>query len=65
MGDVGDEFHYLFVCPFFTPKRKECLPKVYQTNPNVFKYNTLLSNENKTVLLKLKYFIGAIIKEFK
>ena len=63
--DIGDEYHYILVCPFFTPKRKECLSKVYQTNPNAIKYKMLLSNENKNVLLKLKHFISIIIKELQ
>ena len=29
MKVVGDEFHYLFICPFFKEKRTELLPRYY------------------------------------
>ena len=27
LNEVGDEFHYLFNCPFLSDERKECIPK--------------------------------------
>ena len=57
MTEIGDEFHYLFVCPFFKEKRIELLPKYYYQFPNIIKYNELFNTSNKTLLLKLKHFI--------
>ena len=65
LGDIGDEFHYLFVCPFFYNKRYELLPSYYTRNPNTFKYNELFNSENRTLLLKLKRFIIIINRELK
>ena len=56
-NDIGDEYHYLFICPFFKKKRIELLPKFYTKRPNTVKYNDLFNSENKTLLLKLKHFI--------
>ena len=29
-NDVADEFHYLFVCPYFTSIREKCIPCIYR-----------------------------------
>ena len=57
MKDVGDEFHYLFTCPYYHTKRTELLPKYYYKYPNVIKYNELLNTTERNLLLKLKHFI--------
>ena len=51
--EVGDEFHYLFVCPFFSIKRNELLPRYCIRNPNTLKYITLFNTENKQHYLNL------------
>ena len=60
--DIGDEFHYLFICPFFTVKRNEVMPKWYRTRPNAIKFQSLFNTNNKQILLKLKHFICHINK---
>ena len=60
LKDVGDEFHYLFVCPFFNKKRNELLPKKYIKTPNVINFEKLSNTQEKHVLLKLKHFISII-----
>ena len=30
LGDTGDEYHYLFLCPYFSEKRKKLLPRYYR-----------------------------------
>ena len=57
MQVVGDEFHYLFTCPYYHTKRTELLPKYYYKYPNVIKYNELLNTTERNLLLKLKHFI--------
>ena len=65
MLEIGDEYHYIFTCPFFSTKRLECLPKFYHTKHNSPKYKTLFTTENKSLLLKLKHFICCINKELQ
>ena len=59
---VGDEFHYIFVCPFFQQKRNELLPQTYIQRPNVSTFEQLINTDDKYVLLKLKHFICIIDK---
>ena len=35
LNDIADEFHYLFVCPYFNILRKQCLARYYLHRPNV------------------------------
>ena len=65
LQEVGDEFHYIFVCPFFSTKRCELIPKYYTNRPNVLKFRELLNTESKPLLLKLKHFICILDKEMK
>ena len=65
LNEIGDEFHYLFVCPFFNDSRKKCIPKRYYKNPNTLKYRQLFSSSNKCILLKTKHFIDIINKSLK
>ena len=62
--DIGDEFHCLFICPYFSQKRKELLPNKFTKKPNAIQFFNLINNENKNTLLKLKHFICLINKTF-
>ena len=62
LSDVGDEFHYLFICPYFNHKRNELLPEKYIKRPNAIKFEKLINTQDKHVLLKLKHFICIIDK---
>lgn len=65
LNEVGDEFHVILVCPFFNNKRNELLPKYYNSRPNAIKFKSLMSSNNKNLLLKLKHFIYTISIETK
>ena len=65
LGEIGDEFHYLLVCPFFKNERKKLLDKNHYERPNTDKLHRLLNCTMKQPLLKLKHFISLIIKEVK
>ena len=43
---IGDEFHYILECPFFSQKRKQLIPSYYFTHPNTMKFNQLLNCVN-------------------
>ena len=57
LKDIGDEFHYIFCCPFFDNKRKETLPKTVIKKPNSISFSTLLNGNDRNQLLKLKHFL--------
>ena len=44
--EIGDEFHYLLVCPFFNKIRKKFIPALYLTAPNCLKFKNLISTTN-------------------
>jgi len=64
VGEIGDEFHYLFCCPYFNAKRKECLPPYFLRRPNAIKFNELFNAKKKT-LLKLVHFVEYLNRELR
>ena len=65
MTETGNEYHYLFVCPFFEEIRRKCIPLTFYSKPNLINYNNLMNSKSKDVLLKLKHFIDKINAELK
>lgn len=64
LGDIGDEFHYILVCPYFNGTRRQYIKKYYFVRPNCIKYEQLFCSTSIKVLRKLVYFIKEILKEF-
>ena len=60
LNEVGDEYHYLFICPHFLANRLRLLPKFFYVRPNANKYHILMSTNKKILLLKLKHFVTII-----
>ena len=65
LNELGDEFHYLLVCPFFSVKRRQLIDSYYIRRPNISKYIAVLNNQTTGVLTNLSRFIGIILKQFK
>lgn len=63
-NDIGDEFHYLLVCPFFLNERNKLIKKYYHKYPNIIKFNELLNTKNETQLNKLSKFMGHVMSAF-
>lgn len=63
-NDIGDDFHYMLICPFFRVERADLLKPYYYTRPNIVKYKDLLTCRNKSVLLKLSKFMKIITTKF-
>ena len=63
-NDIGDDFHYLFICPYFANDRINFLKPYFYSRPNILKYKDLLSNKNKTILFKLSKFVKIIMNAF-
>ena len=58
--DLGDEFHYVLVCDFFSEDRKKSIPKYFYRNPNVLKFKELMTTTNTVLLLRLIKFVVII-----
>jgi hypothetical protein len=56
---IGDEFHYIFTCPFFTNDRKRFIEPKYWKFPSAFNMN-LLFNVSGPHLVQLCKFIEII-----
>ena len=63
-NDIGDEFHYLIKCNFFTDLERQYIHKYYYTRTNILKYKELLSLTSPGKLIKLSTFIRILINQF-
>ena len=63
--EIGDEFHYLFTCTFFTTFRNKYIDKYYYTDPNKEKMAQLLNSQIYTEMLFLVKFKEIILKYVK
>ena len=64
-NEIGDEFHYLFICPVFQEDRNRLLKEYYRKIPSMFKIIELMSTTNMTDLRKLAEFATIIIRKFQ
>ena len=61
LGELGDEFHYIFNCKFFSKERKTYLPEHIATRPNVIKYSELFCSDDYNTIVKLAKFCKIIL----
>ena len=64
-NDIGDNFHYLLICPFFESQRKQYIDFYYFTRPNVIKYKKLLNITSEPKLRKLSIFMKHFMTHFQ
>ena len=62
-NDLGDEFHYLFKCTFFSEARKNLIPKYYHKHPNAIKFHELFNTKRKRLLVKVTLFLKEIMNK--
>lgn len=63
--DIGDEFHYLLMCPIFQKERMIYLDEKHYRHPNMITYLNIMSTDNVTVLNKLSTFVSIIMNKVK
>ena len=63
--EIGDEFHYLFICPVFQEDRNRLLKEYYRKFPSIYKFIELMSTTNMKDLSKLAEFATIIIRKFQ
>ena len=60
---LGDEYHYLFVCPFFEEDRRRFL--TIPEHPDIFHAITLFNSDDNKLSIKLSLFVDLIMKIFE
>ena len=64
-NEIGDVFHYLFICPVFQEDRNRLLKDYYRKFPSMYKFIELMSTSNMKDLRKLAQFATIIIRKFQ
>jgi hypothetical protein len=64
-NDIGDEYHYMLICPIFKDDRKKYINANIFRRPSMLKFIELIKSENYVVLKNLSIFCSKIIKYFK
>lgn len=62
LQEIGDEYHYILVCPFFAEERKKFIKRYYFSNPNVIKFKELMTHEDEIILKQLSVFIKTLLQ---
>jgi hypothetical protein len=62
---IGDEIHYLLICPFFREYRYQYLPVKYTSNPNTNNFSELLGTKDIQTLTNLSTFMKILIRKFE
>ena len=65
LNDIGDEYHYVMICPAFKELREIYIPKYYKNRPSVHKFIQIMSSDKRKVLFKLAIFIREILNLFQ
>ena len=65
MNEIGDEFHYLFNCTFFSSQRTRHIKRYYYTQPNMYKMTQLFESPDFNEMLNLAKFAHIIVSHFK
>ena len=62
--DLGDEYHYMFICDYYEVSRSKLIPKrSYIKHPSVFKFCELMSTKSGNTLMKIAKFARIIMKD--
>ena len=64
-NEIGDESHYLFICPVFQEDRTRLLKECYRKFPSMYKFIEIMSTTNMKDLRKLSEFATIIIRKFQ
>ena len=65
LQSLGDEFHYLFECPFFANDKNLFLKRYFIRRPNTFKMDQLFNSTHIKTILNLVKFCRKITKHFE
>ena len=60
-GDIGDEFHYLFICKHFISHIKKYIQPFYLKHISTIKMHAIMNVNNINVLTKLALFTKIVM----
>lgn len=63
-ADIGDEYHYVMICPNFRNQRKKYLSQTIYSRPSMAKFLNLLNSSNYLQIKKLCLFCKEIREHF-
>ena len=61
---VGDEYHYLLVCPTFAAERRSFIKQYYRNNPSMLKMSQLMNTTNVKIMADIAKFCQIIMSKF-
>ena len=61
--DLGDEYHYMFMCDCYEASRRKLIPKRSYKHPSVFKFCELMTTKSGNTLMKIAKFARIIMKD--
>ena len=64
LREVGDEFHYIFICPYLQKEREQYIKKYYRIRPNALKFSELFNSKSIKTLVNLAKFCKFIMDFF-
>ena len=65
LNTIGDEYHYIYVCPAFNQERVAYIQKKLLRNHNTLTMHSLFSSEDRTSVSNLARFCRVIMDSFK
>lgn len=65
LNEIGDEYHYVMICPIFSEAREYFLPKYYFKKPSVYKYIELVNSKNSKTIAGLAKLLNTLFSVFK
>ena len=63
-GEIGDEYHYLFLCSFFKSDRKRHIAPYFYKNPNTLKFSELMNKEDTEIMTQTAIFCKTVVVYF-
>ena len=64
-NDLGDEFHFLFICPRFSEARKKYIKKVLVRSPSAISFCNLMNVKSTIQLANLCKYLQILMNAFK
>jgi len=64
-GDIGDEFHYIFRCSYFSVKRKHYIGFSNLTDANTSDFASIMCNQDINILSKLCIFVNIVMQHIR
>ena len=61
-SDIGDEYHFVLVCPIYSNLRQKYICPYYYNRPSVYKFTLLMQTKQQEVLQKLGKYVYEFLR---